>query len=184
MLIVLEPRGAEGNERPALPGEVAAAGTARVLSDHWEVELERVDGKTQTLTVSDLNGPALTAALDGFAGTITCSTKVQIDAARESSLELGVLHSVSELWVNGRSLGVRWFGNQTYDISHAVIDGQNEFRLRLTTTLGNYVKTLKDNRTAMDWSRDTPVYPVGFIHDVLLRVPTTSAFGLLRSQRG
>ncbi len=169
MLIVLEQRGAEGNERPSLSSGIASAGTVRVLSDHWQVELERVDGKTQTLTVSDLNGPALTAALDGFAGTITCSTKVQIDAARECSLELGVLHSVSELWMNGRSLGVRWFGNQTYDISHAVIEGQNEFRLRLTTTLGNYVKTLKDNRTAMDWSRDTPVYPSGFIHDVLLR---------------
>jgi hypothetical protein len=107
------------------------------------VELEPVSGTPRTLMVSDWKDPALTSALDGFGGTITCSTKVQIDAARECFLELGVLHSVSELWLNGRSLGVRWFGNQTYDISHAVIEGQNELRLRLTTTLGNYVKTLK-----------------------------------------
>ena len=65
---------------------------------------------------------------------------------------------------------VRWFGNQTYDISHVVTGGQNDVRLRLTTTLGNYVKTLKDNRTAMDWSGDTPTYPAGFINDVVLRV--------------
>ena len=170
MLIVLEHRGAVRNRKPALTSAAASAGTSTILRSDWQVELEPVSDKPRALTVSELNGPALTAALDGFAGTITCFTKVQIDAARECSLELGVLHSVSELWVNGRSLGVRWFGNQTYDISHAVVEGQNELRLRLTTTLGNYVKTLKDNRTALDWSRDTPVYPAGFIHDVLLRV--------------
>jgi hypothetical protein len=170
MLIVLEHRNAEGNEQPALPSGSASAGTTRVLRADWQVELEPVSGTPRTLMVSDWKDPALTSALDGFGGTITCSTKVQIDAARECFLELGVLHSVSELWLNGRSLGVRWFGNQTYDISHAVIEGQNELRLRLTTTLGNYVKTLKDSRTAMDWSRETPTYPVGLIHDVLLRV--------------
>jgi len=170
MLIVLEHRSAKSNEEPASSSGSAFAGTSRVLRADWQVELAPVSGKPKTLSVSDWKEPALTAALDGFAGTITYSTKVQIEAARKCFIDLGVLHSVSELWVNGSSLGVRWFGNQTYDISHAVIEGQNELRLRLTTTLGNYVKTLKDNRTAIDWSKDTPIYPVSFMHDVLLRV--------------
>ena len=170
MLIVLEHLGAESNEKPALPKEVHSKETTNVLRADWQVKLEPVSGNPETLTVSDWKDPALTAALDGFAGTITCSAKVQIDATRECFLDLGVLHSVSELWVNGRSLGVRWFGDQSYDISHAVIAGQNEIKLHLTTTLGNYVKTLKDNRTAMDWSRNTPTYPAGLIHDVVLRV--------------
>ena len=72
--------------------------------------------------------------------------------------------------MNSRPLGVRWYGDQTYDISSAVIEGQNEIKLRLTTTLGNYVKKLKDNQTAMDWSRHTPTYPSGFINGVVLRV--------------
>jgi len=170
MLIVLEHLSAESKEQPALPREATSTETTRVLRADWQVKLEPVTGKPATLAVSDWRDPALTTALDGFGGTITCSTKVQIDATRGCFLDLGVLHSVSELWVNGHSLGVRWFGNQSYDISHAVIEGQNELKLRLTTTLGNFVKTLKNNRTAMDWSRSTPTYSTGFIHDVMLRV--------------
>ena len=170
MLIVLENRSAESREKPALPSGAASAGATSVVRADWQVKLDPVTGNPRTLTVSDWKDPVLTAALDGFAGTITCSAKVRMDATRECFLDLGVLHSVSELWVNGRSLGVRWFGDQSYDISHAVIEGQNELKLRLTTTLGNYVKTLKNNRTAMDWTRNTPTYPVGFIHDVVLRV--------------
>ena len=169
MLIVLEHGGAGDSAQARLPLTTASPGTTRVLQSDWHVELEPVSGKPRSLMVSDLSGDTLNTALDGFAGIITYSTKVQMDAAHECFLELGVLHSVSELWVNGLSLGVRWFGNQTYDISHAVTKGPNDLKIRLTTTLGNYVKTLKDNRTAMDWSGDTPIYPSGLIHDVLLR---------------
>ncbi len=170
MLIVLEPRSATGNEQPVLASQEDATGKAKAIRSEWTVILEPVSGKPETLKVSDLQSPALTAALDGFAGTITCSAKVQIAAVRICSLSLGVLHSISELWVNSRPLGVRWYGDQTYDISSAVIEGQNEIKLRLTTTLGNYVKKLKDNQTAMDWSRDTPTYPSGFINGLVLRV--------------
>jgi len=170
MLIVLEHGSTEKNNEPALTSVSASEGTTRVLRAEWQVELEPVSGKPSTLPVSNLQDPSLTAALDGFGGAITFSTKVPIDAARECFLELGVLHSISELWVNGHPLGVRWFGNQSYDISHAVIEGQNELKLRLTTTLGNYMKTLQNNKTATDWSNDTPIYPAGLIHDVLLRV--------------
>jgi hypothetical protein len=169
ILIVLEHRSAESKDKLACAGRTTSAGTTSVLRGDWEVTLEPISGEPRTLTISDWMGSAVESALEGFAGTITCSTKVQIDAARECFLELGVLHGVSELWINGSALGVRWFGNQTYDISHAVTRGQNVLKLRLTTTVGNYVKTLKDNLTAMDWSRNTPTYPAGFIHNVLLR---------------
>jgi hypothetical protein len=50
------------------------------------------------------------------------------------------------------------------------VAGENDLKIELTTTLGNYVKTLTDNKTAMDWSLHTPTYPSGFVNDVLLRV--------------
>ena len=169
-LIVLEPYGTGSNDERAFVGAEASTGTVTVLRADWQVELKPMSGEPESLRVSDWKDSALNEALSGFAGTITCTTKLNIDVAQECYLELGVLHSVSELWVNGRSVGVRWFGNQIYDISHAVIEGQNELTLRLTTTLGNYVKTLKNNRTAMNWSGNTPIYSPGLIHDVLLRV--------------
>jgi hypothetical protein len=170
MLIVLERRPAKTNQLPALATSSLSTGTTRTLPARWQVELNPVSGNPRTLTVSDLNDPSLNQALEGFAGTITCSAKVQIQEPRNCSLELGVLHSISELWVNGHSLGLRWFGNQTYDLTGTLTQGPNDLKLRLTTTLGNYVKTLTSNRTATDWTADTPTYPSGFLHDVLLRV--------------
>jgi hypothetical protein len=170
MLIVFERHAGKSSQQPAMAAPPISAGTTHVLHARWQVELNPVSGPPQTLTISDLNDPSLNKALEGFAGTLTCTTKVQLDKSTNISLELGVLHSVSELWVNGHSLGVRWFGNQTYNLPIIPDEGPTELKLRLTTTLGNYVKTLKGNRTAMDWSRDTPTYPAGIINDVRLRV--------------
>lgn len=170
MLIVLERHGVRSIQQPAISASATSAGSTHALHGRWQVELNPVSGSPQTLTVSGLNDPSLNKALEDFAGTVTCATKVQIDRSTNCSVELGVLHSVSELWVNGHSLGVRWFGNQTYNLSGVLDENPTELKLRLTTTLGNYVKMLKDNRTAMDWSRDTPTYPAGFINGVLLRV--------------
>lgn len=170
VLIVLEPAGIKRKTQRAISSQSTSPGVSHLLQAEWKVELEALAGGQTTLTVSNWGDPTLTAALNGFGGTITCSTHVQIEAARKCLLELGVLHSVSELWVNSQYLGVRWFGSQTYDISKVLKPGLNEIKLRLTTTLGNYMKTLKENRTAEDWSRHTPVYPAGLIHGVQLRL--------------
>jgi hypothetical protein len=169
MLIVLERRHIQGDRNPIPPSSTHSSGTTQPLEAQWHVRLEPVSGQPQTLNVPALTDPSLNNALKSFAGTITCSATVAIDDPSHCSLELGVLHSVSELSVNGQSLGVRWFGNQTYDLSGAAVAGPNDLKLRLTTTLGNYVKTLNTKRTAMDWASDTPFYPSGFLHGVMLR---------------
>jgi hypothetical protein len=170
MLLVLERYSPKSNEKPVTLGRDAVGGTTHVLKAEWQVELKPVSGASKILQVQDLKDHALDAALTNFAGTITCSAQVRLDPARRCFLELGVLHDVSEVWVNGHTLGVRWFGAQTYDLSHAFVAGQNDVKIQLTTTLGNYVKTLRDSKTAMDWSSDTPTYPSGFLNNVLLRV--------------
>ena len=170
MLIVFERHRSEG-DYPRLPILAESSmRTASVPVADWSIVLAPISGPVTKLRVADLKESALDRELQGFAGTITCSARVQIEKANEYFLELGVLHSVSEVWVNGQAMGVRWFGDQTYDITKAVRHGQNELRITLTTTLGNYVKTLKDNQTAMDWSSGTPAYPQGFVHDVRLRL--------------
>jgi hypothetical protein len=170
LLIVFEPGAGKTEQKSAVPGGNSADGTSHVLKSDWQVSLKPVSGASKSLQVTDLKDPALDAALSGFAGTITCTAKVKLDASRKNFLELGVLHDVSEVWVNGRSLGVRWFGDQTYDLTSSIVAGENDLKIELTTTLGNYVKTLTDNKTAMDWSLHTPTYPSGFVNDVLLRV--------------
>jgi hypothetical protein len=169
MLIVLERHGTRSQPAPALLTPQESTTTSHVLLANWQIELVPVSGKPQSLTTTSLIDPLLARALEGFAGSVTCKATVKIDRPQTSSLEVGVLHGVSELWVNGQPLGVRWFGNQSYDLRAAAVPGANELTFRLTTTLGNFVKTLKSNRTAMDWSEDTPTYNIGFTGNMMVK---------------
>lgn len=83
-----------------------------------------------------------------FAGDIVYTKNINIDSV-PTILDLGLVHGVSELFVNGQSAGVKYFGRRIYDITPYIINGGNKIEVRVTTTLGNYMKSLPDeNRVA------------------------------------
>lgn len=53
---------------------------------------------------------------------------------------------MSDVRLNGKELGVQWYGRRLYDLSGALEPGENELEVRVTTTMGNYMKTLTDNK--------------------------------------
>ena len=85
-----------------------------------------------------------------------------------SAIRLGDVQGVSEVTVNGKNLGVRWYGPHTYDISDSLVKGQNSLSIKLTTISGNYLKSLKNNQTAQRWTGRQPYYPVGIMGPVEL----------------
>ena len=140
---------------------------ARVVPGPWEVTLAHVNGKTRSLTIDGFEDQTLQQELVTFAGTITYSTTVTLPRLPQGQyLDLGLLHDVSELTVNGHLLGARWFGQHSYDLQDTLIAGKNLIVLRVTTTLGNYMQTLHDNATARIWTEKTPVALTGLSHPV------------------
>ncbi len=111
-----------------------------------------------------------------FCGTIVYRKTIDFsrDAARHVStvLDLGLVEGVSEVFVNGESLGVRYYGRRLYDIGKAPREGQNDIEVRVTTTMGNYLKTLsrEDNPTTCIYvnhpKRDQPLQPMGMMGPV------------------
>ena len=113
-----------------------------------------------------------------FCGTIVYRKTFNMgkDVARNVStiLDLGLVEGVSEVFVNGESLGVRYFGRRLYDLGEALHEGQNDLEVRVTTTMGNYLKTFgrEDNPTTWIYvnhpRREQPLQPMGLLGPVII----------------
>lgn len=140
---------------PAQSKRIAIAGP-------WHVQLAHVDGTNRTIILQELVDLDGRDDLRSFAGTITYRKEITIDGARiRRWIDLGLAHAISSLEINGKPMGVRWYGDHLYDVSGALVPGLNNVSIKLVTTLGDYMKTLTDNPTARAWTTNTPRYPLG-----------------------
>ncbi|HVW61198.1 MAG TPA: hypothetical protein VHC48_14205, partial [Puia sp.] len=135
----------------------------------WEVTFHHVNGVSKTVTLQELQAFGEDSEWNSFAGTIEYRGMFRMDKLNGRTwLDLGHLRDVSTLEMNGRRLGVRWYGEHLYEITDAFAAGDNYLTIRVVTTLGNYMKTLKHNRAAHAWTRRSPYYPAG-LTEVILR---------------
>ena len=104
-----------------------------------------------------------------FAGTIVYRKTIQ---NLGNILDLGLVEGVSEVLINGQSAGIKYYGRRIYDIGDLLHEGENDLEIRVTTTLGNYLKTFtkEDNPTVWVYvnhpKRDQPLQPMGMIGPV------------------
>jgi Glycosyl hydrolases family 2, sugar binding domain. len=111
-----------------------------------------------------------------FAGTIVYRKNIHYvrDGVHivSTRLDLGLVEGISEVFVNGKSAGMRYFGRRIYDIGELLHEGDNELEIRVTTTLGNYLKTLTKEENPTTWiymnhpKRDQALQPMGMIGKV------------------
>jgi hypothetical protein len=127
----------------------------RLLNDGWDVELrhscEDFTEKTHFFVLDDLKN---TAYAD-FTGTVVYTRKFHLDAlpAHTAVLNLGKVWGVAEVKLNGKDCGVSWYGNRLHDLSGKLKAGRNELEVKVITTMGNYMQTLKDkNPIAQKWT--------------------------------
>ena len=80
-------------------------------------------------------------------------------------------HGVSSVRLNGKDLGVRWWGRHLYDATGALAHGRNVLEVEVTTTLGNRMRSLKDNPVAKSWSWWFPPSSMGLVGPVQLMKP-------------
>lgn len=108
-----------------------------------------------------------------FSGVATYKTTMVLDSlSGRVVLDLGRVADVCELFVNGRACGVKWFGRRVYDITPYVFPGANSVEVRVTTLIGNYLRTFSDDATVQHYifKRKQPTVPAGLIGPVMLDV--------------
>lgn len=122
--------------------------------------------------------PALTDLKDvpatvAFSGTVLY--RVVVDAEQGALwkyINLGKVAGISGVTVNGKDAGIQWYGRRVYQIDHLLQSGQNSLEIKVITTMGNYMKTLKDNHVAQYWTnvdrKDQPIQSMGLLGPVLL----------------
>ena len=156
------------NGEPWRPLPAAGANAQRL--EGWDVELrhgrEGWTKSTRMQTLLDLRDTEFTS----FMGTAVYRKRFDADELRGTVLNLGEVAGVSDVRLNGKELGVQWYGRRLYDLSGALEPGENELEVRVTTTMGNYMKTLTDNKIAQKWtnrkSKEQPQQSMGLLGPV------------------
>jgi hypothetical protein len=148
------------------------------LNDNWDVTLcHSLLPDTITTHFDTLFDLKNNEEYQHFCGTIVYRKTIDhhsTDGVHTVStiLDLGLVEGISEVFVNGHSIGVQYFGRRLYDLSDALHEGQNDLEVRVTTTMGNYLKTFtrEDNPTTWIYvnhpKRDQPLQPIGMLGPV------------------
>lgn len=139
----------------------------QTISSVWDVTMTHaLTGHRDTIqldTLVDFNILPL-PALRHFTGTIDYATSIDIaDPAAITILDAGTTHNgITELFINGTPAGVKWYGNRIFNIQGLLKPGANEITIRITTTLGNYCKSLgTSNPFTYTWTKNQPYLPLG-----------------------
>ena len=148
------------------------------ISDDWNVEFDysledtvKKDFFHHLVDLKDCEDANGEKDYMHFSGTVIYRKRISGHfAAERVLLNLGRVEGVSELFVNGHECGVGWYGRRIYDITGYLSDGANDIEVRVTTIMGNYMKTLKDNKIAQKWvnrkGREQPYQSMGLIGPV------------------
>lgn len=139
------------------------------IDGSWDVILEKVNEQPRKTEFKALADFKEDLELRSFGGVVFYEKQFQIDDLKNyHSLDLGRVFGISEVEVNGQPLGFKWYGKHIYDLSKTLKIGRNTVKIKVTTTLGNYMKSLKDNIVAQHWTTKQPLHSSGLVGPVKL----------------
>jgi len=128
---------------------------AMPIAGTWSVTGRHVDGRVITGDWQQLTDLKEIADWANFCGTISYHNNFMVDdQPKVEWLNLGRVIGISELSINGTSVGVKWYGRRIYKIDSFVKKGSNEIEIKVVTTMGNYLKSLTDNKIAQYWTSE------------------------------
>ena len=143
----------------------AKEGETKLLSPTWEIsvcEEKQMPNYRHYKTTAELENITGADALHSFSGNIRYTASIKLDKKKEMLLDLGEVGSTAEVSLNGKNLGVRVYPPYRFNISDAVIDGDNSLEITVTNTC---VFAERDN-----FSRYLPIRASGIMGPVSLTV--------------
>ena len=136
----------------------------------WTVELRNPQVDTlirfECDTLADLKD-----SHPAFMGTATYTASINLSDSIPSYIDLGRVCDIAELRINGQDAGLRWWGDSIFETGGLLHEGENTIEVRVTTMMGNYVRSLgSDNSAARRFilRRDHPLVSTGLLGPVVL----------------
>lgn len=162
----------EKNGKPWKPAPAAGENSLPVAGS-WSVEFRHIDGSVKTTALDALKDLKDLPDYVHFCGTVVYQARLAVaDKEKLRWLNLGKVAGVSELSVNGRPAGIQWYGRRIYHVAGLLANGDNAIEIKVTTVMGNYLKTLTNNGVAQYWTnekrKDQPLQSMGLIGPVTI----------------
>ena len=131
------------------------------LTGSWQLQLKHINGENQQLELPDLTDLVEKEQTKEFAGEVIYEKVINIESDKFQYIDLGIVKGITELTLNGELIGTKWYGAHIYDIRNVLKRGENQLTIKLTTIVGNYLKSLEDNPVAMRWTGRQDYYSMG-----------------------
>ncbi len=112
------------------------------LAGPWQVAFAPVVGAPAKATFPELRSWSENADpnIKYFSGTATYSKALRLDTPRPGQryiLDLGTVHEMAAIKVNGRAMGVVWYPPFRMDVTAALKAGENKLEIQVTNTWAN-----------------------------------------------
>ncbi|MGV8093800.1 MAG: glycosyl hydrolase [Mangrovibacterium sp.] len=151
---------------------VPVSGSNSLTLNEWDAELRHSrENWVKTTRMDELKDLKDTEFVN-FTGTVVYKRTIEAGTPGPLWLNLGKVWGVSELLINGKSCGVKWYGNRIFPVSQLLKPGSNTIEVRVTTVMGNYMRTMEDNKVVQRFinrrSGPQEIQPMGLIGPVTL----------------
>mgnify|MGYP000896185132 CR=1 FL=1 len=140
LLIVFDP---ELKDKSGILAEKESLTTESTIAGPWKLKFQHVNGSSFERTFDTLHqfGTSEDTDLNSFAGTVFYSASFNSDGS-EKWIELDkVNRGITEVFINGKSAGINWYGRPRFNIESLLDKGPNILEMKYTTVLSNYVRS-------------------------------------------
>ncbi|RPJ56943.1 MAG: hypothetical protein EHM23_22100 [Acidobacteria bacterium] len=176
LLLVFEPggrAGGGGGRKASCPCNEQENGIPIQPISGWQADFRHVIADKSfarnLMQLTDISRAENDGPLSTFAGRIVYRTQFDHQSGEPMWLDLGQVYDVSEVRLNGKALGARWWGRHIYSTEGALRKGRNQIEIQVTTMLGNYCKSLQAvNPVAKRWAFWFPPIAAGLVGPVRL----------------
>jgi len=146
---------------------------SKTLKQHWKVEFKHSDGSVKNVEMDELADLKDHPVYVDFSGTVIYRSSLQIEDINSAKyLDLGKVYGISDLIINGKNAGTKWYGRRAYVMEGLLQKGSNLLEIKVVTVMGNYMKTLKDNQTAQYWTNNVrksqPIQSMGLVGPITI----------------
>ena len=142
----------EAADEEWLPLPVTGSET-KWMDNGWSAEFRHCrDGSVKEIEMGRLTDLKELSEFVNFSGTVTYRNSLACENPEGMLLNLGKVFGTSELSINGESCGVKWYGRRIFSVEKYLKRGMNTVEVVVTTSMGNYMKSLTDNPVAQYWT--------------------------------
>lgn len=118
------------------------------IDGSWEVLFPQKQGKELKVifpaltswTESDIEDVKYFSGIAKYVKTFQVDINSNVAKNQRLYLELGEISNISEVWLNGKNLGISWTKPHRFDITNVVLPGDNVLELKVANTWNNRLK--------------------------------------------